>query len=93
MKKWINSIKKNLDYKECNLEEITTGNPSLQKSGMYSKKRNQFFKELDNKSIKELVKKYCKNNRIYKRVLAKIKKIIKNIIFIKKITIFWSFKL
>lgn len=75
-----NTIKDNLEYKECKLNEIVSGNPSLQKSGNYPTKRSEFFEELDNKSIDELTKKYHKKKPLCRRVLGKIKRIIKKIL-------------
>lgn len=72
-----NNIKDKIIYKECKLEEITNGNPSLKTSGKYPKKRKEFFEELDNKSVEELSKKYSRKNNIYMKVLNKIKKIMR----------------
>ena len=73
------SISSNLEYKECKLEEILSGNPSLKVSGKYQSKRNEFFNNLDTSSINELTKKYIKKS-LCKRVVGKIKRIIKKII-------------
>ena len=72
-----NNIKDNIIYKECKLEEITNGNPSLKISGKYPKKRKEFFEKLGNKSVEELSKKYSRKNNIYMKVLNKIKKIMR----------------
>ena len=50
------SISNNLEYKECKLEEIIDGNPSLKSSGKYTSKREEFFKDMDNLDTKELSK-------------------------------------
>ena len=68
-----------MKYKECSLEEIIEGNPMLIKSAEYSKKRNEFFYDMDSNKIGKLVNKYTKktNNNIVKRILKKILKILK----------------
>lgn len=75
-----NIIKDNTIYKECKLEEIISGNPSLKISGKCPSKRNEFFKELDTCDINNLTKKYIKKRSLYKRILNKGKRIIKKII-------------
>ena len=75
-----NSIKDNTIYKECKLEEIVSGNPSLKISGKYPGNRNNFFKDLDLYDINKLSKKYIKKVSLYKKVLGKGKRIIKKII-------------
>jgi hypothetical protein len=42
----INSIKDDLIYKKCKLDEIVDGNPSLVKSSNRSSKREIFFNEI-----------------------------------------------
>lgn len=69
-------IKSNLEYKECKLEEIISGNPSLKKSVEYPKKRNNFFNELEMCNMNYLNKKYVKKHSKTKKILRKIKKII-----------------
>lgn len=73
------SISDNLEYKECNLEEMEDGNPSLKSSGKYPKKRKEFFENIDNLSIKKLEKKYA-NVSLIKKIKWKIKRIIKKFI-------------
>ena len=75
-------IKKDLEYKECKLEDIISGNPSLKDSGKYPEKRKEFFDKLDNNSIEYLTKKYQKKIPIYKKVLGKLKSLIKK--YLKK---------
>lgn len=73
------SISNNLEYKECELEEIIDGNPSLKSSGKYPAKREKFFKDIDNLDIKELSKKYT-NTSVIAKFKNKLKKLIKKII-------------
>lgn len=73
------SISNNLEYKECKLEEIEDGNPSLKSSGKYPKKRKEFFENIDNLSIKKLEKKYASVSLV-KKIKEKIKRIIKKFI-------------
>ena len=73
------SISNNLEYKECKLEEIIDGNPSLKSSGKYPSKREEFFKDIDNLDIKELDKKYT-NTSVITKFKNKLKKLIKKII-------------
>ncbi len=77
-----NTIKDNLEYKKCKLEEIVSGNPSLENSSKCPKKRSEFFKEMDAKSVAELTKKYKKNTPLYKKIINKVKIILK--IFLNK---------
>ena len=74
------NIKDNIEYKNCKLEEIIVGNPSLKVSSKEPKNRDVFFKELDNKAINYLCNKYKKKTSIVRRILGKVKRIIKNII-------------
>ena len=75
-KRIFESISNNLEYKECKLEEIVAGNPSLKSSGKYPKKRNKFFQDMDSLSIKKLKNKYA-NISLIKKIKGKIKRIIK----------------
>lgn len=71
-------IKDNLEYKECSLYEIISGNKSLKFSSSKQKKRKKFFIDLKNNvSIEILVKKYCKKNNKFKKIIRKIKDYIK----------------
>ena len=78
-KRFFESISNNLEYKECKLEEIEAGNPSLKSSGKYPKNRNKFFNDMDSLSIKELKKKYA-NISLIKKIKGKIKRVIKKFI-------------
>jgi len=74
------SIEKDLIYEECRLEEILTRNKSLESSSRQPKNRNQFFGELETKSIKKLTNIYCYKNfmdRFIKNVKKEVKKMIK----------------
>ena len=72
-----NNINKDIKYKECKLEEILSGNPSLKISGKEPKTRNNFFKELDNLSISALTKKYQKKISLLSKIKRKLKSLIK----------------
>lgn len=74
----IEKIKDKLICKECELEEILEGNPSIKKSCDEREERKEFFNEIDNLSINELSKKYVKSTPLYKRVLIKINRLLKN---------------
>ena len=74
-----NDISNNVKFKECLLEEILDGNPSLEKSGILSNKRKDFFKDMDKYSVRYLTKKYT-GKSLVKKVKKKIKMIIKKII-------------
>ena len=71
------AVCKNMEYKQCKLEEIVSGNPSLKESCKYNNKRELFFKDIDDLSIDKLTKKYSKKNNIIKRIIKKLVKIIK----------------
>lgn len=77
-KEVFNSIKNNIEYKSCKLDEIIVGNPSLKVSCKIPKNREQFFSELDSKSIDYLCSKYKKKSSLIRRILSKVKTIIKN---------------
>lgn len=79
-KEIFNTIKENIEYKECKLEEIIASNPSLKNSGTYPKNRTKFFNDMNEQSIDALCKKYIKKPSIIRRVLRKIKRIIKKIL-------------
>ena len=67
------TIKNNVDYKECKLEEIISGNTSLIKSAQYTSKRREFFNDLETLSISDLTRKYAKRkNNIIKMMIIKI---------------------
>ena len=68
--------KDNLEYKECNIDNILSGNPSLKVSSKKPIKRDEFFKELDNTSMNDLTKRYQKRVSLARRIKSKIKSII-----------------
>lgn len=72
-----NNINKDIEYKECKLEEIVSGNPSLKISGKEPKTRTNFFKDLDNLSISNLTKKYQRKTSILRKIKRKLKSLIK----------------
>jgi len=61
-----------LYYKATTLESAVAGNPCIIKPVAPHKKREQFFKEIDNKTLVELIKKYCPKPNIIKRVYRKL---------------------
>ena len=77
-KEVFDSIKNNIEYKYCKLDEIIAGNPSLKVSSKIPKNREQFFLELDSKSFDYLCGKYKKKRSLIRRILSKVKIIIKN---------------
>ena len=72
-----NNISKDIEYKECKMEEIVSGNPSLKISGKEPKTRSNILKELDNLSISILTKKYQKKISLLSKIKRKIKSLIK----------------
>lgn len=74
-----NNINKEIEYKECKLEEIVSGNPSLKISGKEPKNRDNFINELDTLSIKELTKKYEKKITLKQKIKRKIKTLFKKL--------------
>lgn len=73
-----NIIKDNIIYKECNIDEILKGNPSLKYSSIKPINRDNFFKDLNTLSFNEINNKYTKTP-LYIKVLRKLKKISKKI--------------
>ena len=67
-----NNIKKNLEYKDCDLDKILSGNPSLKTSSKRPAKRDEFFNELDNTSFNDLTKKYQKKITLIRKIKNKI---------------------
>ncbi len=72
-----NIIKNNMEFKKCKIEEITSGNPSLKFSAVRPINKEKFFKELDNKSVEYLTKKYKKKFPLYRKIINKLKNILK----------------
>lgn len=73
-----NIIKDSITYKECNIDEILKGNPSLKYSSIKPINRDNFFKDLNTLSFNEINNKYTKTP-LYIKVLRKLKKISKKI--------------
>lgn len=74
--KVFNSILGDLNYKECNINEITHGNPCLIKSVTRPNDRDIFFNDIDKMDIPELVKKYVPKKSFISRVKNKIKSVL-----------------
>jgi len=72
-----NNISSYLEYKDCKLEEIISGNPSLEKSAVLTNKRSMLFNDIDNKTINKLSNKYKRYVPFKSRIKNKIKSIIK----------------
>lgn len=70
-------IKINLEFKKCDIKNIISGNPSLTKSSIKPKDRDDFFNELDATSIYVLAKKYHRTTPMIKKIVCKIKNIYK----------------
>jgi len=61
-----------LYYKETTFESAIARNSCIIKHVAPHKKREQFFKELDNNTLARLIKKYCSKPSIIKRVYNKL---------------------
>ena len=79
-KKIFEEINRDLEFKNCKLDDIVEGSHSLAKSGNRPSKKDDFFKDIDKLSIKELVKKYVPRRSLLNRIKGKVKRIIKRII-------------
>jgi coenzyme F420-reducing hydrogenase beta subunit len=79
-KELFNLVKKDLVYKETDLDKIIEFNPSMIKSVTKDYNREQFFDNLDKMDFDKLVKKYTYKTPMYKRAITKFKNIIKKII-------------
>ena len=77
--KIFNDIVNDLECKECKLEEIVNGNPSLVRSGLKPKCRDKFFKDINVMNVSDLSKKYTKISFVNK-FFSKLKKFIKRLI-------------
>ena len=75
-----NNICDNIEYKDCNLEEIVSGNPSLKVSSKCPNNRVNFFEDIDKDNIDTLTKKYKRKISFISRVMNKIKRVIKKCI-------------
>lgn len=77
--KTFEDIRNDVVFNECKIEEILAYNPCLKTSCKYLNKRGKFFDEMDNYSIKNLVKRYARKP-FYLRVITKIKHVIKKLL-------------
>lgn len=57
------NIKKHITYSVQNIDEIKINNPSYIKSSEYNEKRKEFFEDLDNLEIEELINKYSNGGK------------------------------
>lgn len=73
-------IKEQIDYKECNLNEILENNSSLNKSCLLPNEREQFINDMKSYSIDKLVSKYVKEPSLFNKTKRFIKSSIKKII-------------
>ncbi len=77
-KEYFDAVKKNLKFKECNIESIIKGNPSLKKSVKYNKNYENFFRDINYLNIDKLVEKYgAKEITLLARFKNLARKIIK----------------
>ncbi len=74
------SISNNLTYKDCNIDEIVSGNPSLKYSSKSPINREIFFIDIENDNFELLTKKYKRKISFIQKVKNKIKSIIKKFI-------------
>ena len=72
-----NSIKEDMVYQKCQLEEIIAGNASLKKSCIRPKNREDFFEKINYNSISDLTSKYSSKVGILKLVILKVKSLLK----------------
>ena len=75
-----NNINKNLEYKECTIDNILPGNPSLVNSSIKPKNREEFFDNFERANTNELVKKYVPKTSIVKKINNKAKRVLKIIL-------------
>lgn len=76
----VNKIKPNLEYKDCLIEEIISGNPSIKTACHERKDRKLFFNEIDELTINELKVRYVKKVPLINKVINKLKNIMKKIL-------------
>ena len=79
-KELLNKIEDEIEKEKVNFEEAIKYNQSMIKSAQMPKQREDVFKNLENESIDELVKKYIPQPSMIRRILGKIKRRIKKII-------------
>ena len=73
------SIKDEIIYEEVNFENAIKENPSYIYSSKTNIKSEQFFMDINNNNFDKVVNRYIKNEKIYIKILRKIKQIVKNI--------------
>lgn len=82
-----NEILKNIqdiiELEERELNEAIKYNPCIIKSAKYDKKRDKFFKLIQNNNFSTSVKK-CIKTSLIKRIIMKFKRILKKILFLTK---------
>lgn len=61
-KNFFNEIKKSMEYKEMNINDITNFNPMYNKSTNINPRRNEFMEDLENMKFVEIIKKYIDEN-------------------------------
>ena len=66
-----------VNYKECKLDEITSGNGSLTKSSKMPLSREKFFEQIDTIKVKKLAKMYGKKTSFLNKAKKKIKRLLK----------------
>lgn len=75
-----NEIKNNLEYEDTSLDDAIRYNTAYTQSARMDKNRDSFFENIENMEFDKLVKKYTYKRPLYKRVIGKAKKCVKNII-------------
>ena len=70
------AIKDKIKFEKVNFEDAIKYNPSMIKSANMDKKREEFFKNLNNMRFDKLVQKYTYTPNIFKRITRKFKNII-----------------
>lgn len=66
---------------KSNIDDAIAGNPCIVRSEKRHAKRNDFFGELDYRSMDELIKKYCPNPSIMKKNYLRLKRFAKKYVF------------
>lgn len=80
-KKLLNKLNnKEIYLKECDLIKSIEGNPSILEHKPANKNRDNFFRELNNKTLKKLINLYGKKDNIILKFKRKIKCFLVNII-------------
>lgn len=70
-------IKDMMICKKIDIEDAVKYNHSMKESSMLNPKRDEFFNDLGILKYKKLIKKYIKDESIFKKILHKIKSVIK----------------